>query len=144
MAGRRVAVEGLVDLPIGRVDADSQHLDQHSAPAGHFVQARHRQIDQVDAILAAGTNGDGLHGGGLSSGGERGLRNLISSSPGEDVKAAVIKAGFKARTPLEPIGSLIFLRSPGSIDPTVGNSENAIAAPNDSAGTHVDRLSFNR
>src|SRR5262249_54948739 len=65
----RVAVEGLVDLAVGRVHADLQDLDQDPAALGDLDdvrvrlvgQARGRDVPQVDAVRLAGQDGDGFH-----------------------------------------------------------------------------------
>ena len=67
--GRGVPVEGLVDLSIGRVDADLQHLHQHAAPLGYLAHVRmrlvrelgDRNLTQMHAVRLAGQNGYGFH-----------------------------------------------------------------------------------
>ena len=96
IARRRVAVERLVDLAIGGVHADPQHLDQHAAPARHIIQPRHRHVGQMNAIFSAGTNGNGFHGGETllqrsvcGRGGRGNHGELISSRSQDGVKSAV-------------------------------------------------------
>ena len=68
-AGRGVAVEGLVDLAVGGVDADLEHLDQHGPPFGDAADVRMRLVGQlrggdlaqVDAVRFARQDGNGFH-----------------------------------------------------------------------------------
>ena len=68
-AGRGVAVEGLVDLAVGRVDADLQHLHQHATPIGDPAhmgmrlvgQLRDGNLSQMHAVRLAGQYGYGFH-----------------------------------------------------------------------------------
>ena len=70
-ARRGVAVEGLVDLAVGGVDADLEHLDQHAPPFGDRADVRMRlvaqlrdgDLAQVDAVRLAGQDGNGFHRG---------------------------------------------------------------------------------
>ena len=69
--GGGVAVEGLVDLAVGGVDPDLEHLHQDGAPFGDGAdvrmrlvgQLRGRDVPQVDAVRLAGEDGDGFHRG---------------------------------------------------------------------------------
>ena len=68
-ARRGLPIQGFVDLAVGRIDADLEHLDQHGAavadPAnvrmGLVVQLRDRNISQMNAIRLAGQDGNGFH-----------------------------------------------------------------------------------
>ena len=68
-AGRGVAVEGLVDLAVGGVDADLEHLHQHGPALGNPAdvrmrlvgQLRDRDVSQMHAIRLAGQDGNGFH-----------------------------------------------------------------------------------
>ena len=75
-AGGSVAVEGLVDLAISRIDADLQRLHQHRAAFGNRADVRMRlivqlglwDVSQVDTVGLSGKNGDGFHEGPLVEG----------------------------------------------------------------------------
>ncbi len=68
-ARRGVAVKGLVDLAVSRIDTDLQHLDQHGTPIGDPAHVRMRlvrqlgdgNLSQMHAIRLAGQYGYGFH-----------------------------------------------------------------------------------
>ena len=68
-ARRGVAVQRLVDFPVGGVDADLQRLDQHRPPFRDAANVRMRLVRQlggrnvteVNAIGLTGQNGNGFH-----------------------------------------------------------------------------------
>jgi len=68
-ARRGLAILGLVNLAVGGIDADLQHLDQHGAavadPAnvrmGLLAQPGDRNIAQMNAIRLARQHGNGFH-----------------------------------------------------------------------------------
>ncbi len=68
-AGRGVAVESLVDLAVGRIDADLQHLHEHATSLGDLAhmgmrlvgQLGDRDLTKMHAIRLAGQNGYGFH-----------------------------------------------------------------------------------
>ena len=70
-ARRSIAVKCLVDLAIGRVDTDLEHLHQHRPALGYAAnvgmglvgQLRDRDVSQVDAIRLTRQNGNGFHQG---------------------------------------------------------------------------------
>src|SRR6202011_4827936 len=59
--GRGDAVDGLVDLPIGAVQAHAEHANQDPSTFGDVVQAGPGKFGQVHAVARAGDRGDGLH-----------------------------------------------------------------------------------
>src|SRR5262245_60237317 len=62
VAWRSVAVEGVVDLAVGGIDADFQHADEDAFAAGNVGDFGARNVGEVDAVLLAGSDGDGFHG----------------------------------------------------------------------------------
>jgi hypothetical protein len=61
VALRGGAVLGVVDLLVRSVHPDAQHLDEDAAAAGYVVDARLRQVGQVNAVGLAGKDGDRFH-----------------------------------------------------------------------------------
>ncbi len=70
-AGRGVAVEGLVDLAVGRVNPDLERPDPHGASFGNRAnvrvglvrQPRLGDLAEVDAVGLSGQDGYGFHPG---------------------------------------------------------------------------------
>ena len=58
---RRRAVLGGVDLAVGAVDANPQHLHQHTAATGDIVDLGRAQLSEVGAALPSGEDGDRSH-----------------------------------------------------------------------------------
>jgi hypothetical protein len=66
---RGVAIKGLVDFSVGRVDTDFQNFHQDRAAVGNFADVRmglirnlrYRYVSQVDAVGLARKDGDGFH-----------------------------------------------------------------------------------
>ena len=55
------AVLGRVDLLVGPVDADAQHLDEHPAPARDVAHARLGELGEVHRVGTPGEHRDGFH-----------------------------------------------------------------------------------
>jgi hypothetical protein len=80
LAGRRGAVLRLVDLAVGRVDADAQNLDQDAAAAGDIGDARLGKLGEVGRVGRTGMNSDGFDELGCPSGKREGPVNPGPSS----------------------------------------------------------------
>src|SRR5207248_4897914 len=63
VAGRGGAVLGRVDLLVGAVDADAQHLYADAAPVRDLVDGRPRDVLEVDRAGLPRMDGDRLHAG---------------------------------------------------------------------------------
>ena len=61
LARWRRAVLGGVDLAVGAVDADPQHLHQHAVATGNVVDLGRAQLSEVGAALPSGEDGNRSH-----------------------------------------------------------------------------------
>ena len=61
VAGRCRAVFGRVDLLVGPIHPHADDLDQHPLPVRYLVDARRRQLFQVDTVRLPGIDGNGFH-----------------------------------------------------------------------------------
>jgi hypothetical protein len=56
-----LAILGCIDLFVGAVDAAAQQLHEDTPPVGYVIDARQRQVGQMDAVGLPGVNGDCFH-----------------------------------------------------------------------------------
>ena len=61
VAGRRRPEESLDDLPVRPAHADAEHVDQHPAAVGDVLDARLRDLAEMERAGFAGDDGDRTH-----------------------------------------------------------------------------------
>lgn len=66
VARRRISIEAVVDLAVGRIDADFQNFDQHATTVRDIVQSRLGQIGKMNAVGVTRFDGNRFHDGRLS------------------------------------------------------------------------------
>src|SRR5690606_5274324 len=100
--GRGVAVEGLVDLAIGGVDPDLEHLDENAPSVRNVGHLRLGKFRQVDAIWLTRMNCDRTHSSveplGLAERKGRKATGRIAV-PGETGKCNKMRQATRGRSP---------------------------------------------